>query len=141
MNSWSALGHRNSCNLQAAGVQGGTKALSVSTRLGVGRPAAEKLASPQQAPGRLHEDSWAGVLQKQGLMISQEVEIIPEGAAVVARPSCPDHSLEPPGPGRVIRNVLGWSQLEKTAGSGVWLFRGALKGKNLFLPLTQLETG
>ena len=46
----SALGHKNSCNLHSAGVPGGTKALSMSTRLGVGRPAVEKLASPQQAP-------------------------------------------------------------------------------------------
>ena len=38
----------NSCNLHAAGVQGGTKALSTSTRLGFGRPAVEKLASQQQ---------------------------------------------------------------------------------------------
>ena len=37
--------------------------------------------------------------------------------------------------------MLGWSQMEKTDKSGVWLFRGALKGKNFFLPLTQLETG
>ena len=57
VNSCGALGHRNSCNLHAAGVQGGTKALSMSTRLGVGRPAVEKLASPQQAPGRLHEET------------------------------------------------------------------------------------
>ena len=66
VNSWGALGHRNSCNLHAAGVQGGTKALSMSTRLGVGRPAVEKLASPQQAPGRLHEETWAGLLRNQG---------------------------------------------------------------------------
>ena len=46
-----AMEHRNSCNLHAAGVQGRTRALSTSTRLGVGRPAVEKLASPQQAPG------------------------------------------------------------------------------------------
>ena len=30
--SYGALGHRNSCNLHAAGVQGGTKASSMSTR-------------------------------------------------------------------------------------------------------------
>ena len=28
--------------------------------------------------------------------------------------------------------MLGWSKLEKTERSGVWLFRGALQGKNLF---------
>ena len=43
--------------------------------------------------------------------------------------------LSQPGTGRVIRNMLGWSQLEKTARSGVWLFRGARQGGNLFSSL------
>ena len=49
--------------------------------------------------------------------------------------SCPDHSPVPPGPGRIIRNMLGWSQMEKTVGSGVWLFRGPLQGESLFSSL------
>ena len=56
-------------------------------------------------------------------------------AVAVACPSCPDHSLEAPGPGRIIRNMLGWSLQEETARSGVWLFRGALQGENLFSSL------
>ena len=32
-------------------------------------------------------------------------------------------------------NMFGWSQLEKTVRSGVWLFRGALRGENLFSSL------
>ena len=64
-----------------------------------------------------------------GPRIFREVEIIPGCAVRVACPSCPDYSPEPPGPGRVIRNMLGWSQLEKTALSG------ALQGKNLFSSL------
>ena len=47
----------------------------MSTRIGVRCLAVEKLASPQQAPGSLHDEMWAGILQKQGLWISQEVEI------------------------------------------------------------------
>ena len=46
VNSCGALGHRNSCNLDAAGVRGGTNPPSISTRLGVRCPAVEKLASP-----------------------------------------------------------------------------------------------
>ena len=88
----------------------------------------------QQQSRELHEDMWARLLEKQGPLISREVDIVPGCAVVVASPSCPDHSLEPPGPGTVIRNMLGWSQMEKTAGSGVWLFRGALQGKNFFFP-------
>ena len=53
----------------------------------------------------------------------------------VTCPSCPDSSLEPPGPGRIIRNMLGWSLLEKTDRSGVWLFRGAPSGgESFFFP-------
>ena len=63
------------------------------------------------------------------------MEIVSGGAVSVARPSCPDHSSEPPGPGRTIRNMLGWSQLKKTARSEVWLFRGALQVENLFSSL------
>ena len=43
----------------------------------------------------------------------------------------------------IIRNMLGWSQSEKMLlGSGVWLFRGALRGENLFSSVSaQQETG
>ena len=54
VNSCGALGHKNSCHVHAAKVRGGTKASSMSTRLGLRCPVVEKLASPQQAPGSLH---------------------------------------------------------------------------------------
>ena len=73
-------------------------------------------------------------MRNQGLQFSQEKEIVLGCAVSVACPSCLDNSLESPGPGRVIRNMLGWTLAEKTEGSGVWLFRGALKGENIFLP-------
>ena len=113
-------------------VYGRTKSLSTCTRTGVRRPAVEKLASPQQASLKLHEETWAGLLKNQGPRIFREVEIIPGCAVRVACPSCPDYYPEPPGPGIVIRNMLGWSKLEKTERSGVWVFRGALQGENLF---------
>ena len=100
--------------------------LSTSTRTGVRCPAVEKLASPQQAPGSLHGEVWARILQKQGPKIFREVDFVPGCAVTVACPSCPDHSPEPPGPGRIIRNMLGWSLEEKNLRSGVRLFRGAL---------------
>ena len=60
---------------------------------------------------------------------------MPGCALVVACPSCPDNSPVLPVPGRVIRNMSGWSQLEKSDGSAVWFFRGALQGENLFSSL------
>ena len=119
-------GGRSSC------VSGGTKSLSTCTRTGVRRPAVEKLASPQQASSKLHVETWAGLLKNQGPKIFRDEEIIPGCAVRVACPSCPDYHPEPPGPGIVIRNMLGWSKLEKTERSGVWVFRGALQGENLF---------
>ena len=41
-----------------------------------------------------------------------------------------------PGPGRVFRNMLGWSLEEKKVGSGVWFVWGALEGENLFSSLS-----
>ena len=113
-------------------VHGETKSSSTCTRTGVRRPAVEKLASPQQASLKLHDETWAGLLKNQGPRIFRDVEIIPGCAVRVACPSCPDYYPEPPGPGIVIRNMLGWSKLEKTERSGVWVFRGALQGENLF---------
>ena len=86
--------------------------------------------------GRLQtgERYWSllsGLLRNQGPKIFREVEIVPGCAVMVACPSCPDDSPEPPGPDRATRNMLGWSQLEKTARSGVW---SALGGDNLFSP-------
>ena len=53
-------------SLHAAGVLGGTKVLSTSTRTGVRCPVVEKLASPQQAPGSPHGEVRASILQKTG---------------------------------------------------------------------------
>ena len=95
----------------------------MSTRGQVGCPAVEKLASLQQAPGRLHVRRG----QDEGCVpISQVVEIMLGCADMVTRLLPPFFSSVSPGPGREVRNGMGWSLLEKTARSGVWLFRGAL---------------
>ena len=58
-------------------------------------------AHTQQAPLKLHEETWEGVC-----------------VVKVACPFCPDYSPEPPGPDRVIGNMIGWSLQEKTEWSG-----------------------
>ena len=86
----------------------------------------------QQAPGRLHVETWAGRGVSPSLPISQVVEIMPRCADVVTRLHPPLFSSVSPGPGREVRNELGWSLMEKTARSGVWLFRGALSVSSAF---------
>ena len=115
--------------------------MSTCTRTGVRRPAVEKLASPQQASLKLHDEMWAGLPKNLGPRIFREVEIVPGCAVRVACPSCPDYYPEPPGPGIVIRNMLGWSRLEKTERSGVWVFQGALQGENIFFPCRSWRLG
>ena len=55
----SALGHKNSCNSHAVEQRRLVRVLDLV--FGVGRLAAEELASPQQIPGRLHDETWAGL--------------------------------------------------------------------------------
>ena len=90
-------------------VYGGTKLLSMSTRSGVKRSAVYESAHTQQTPLKMHVETWAGLLRNQGPKILREVEIVPGCAVEVACPSCPDDFPEPPGPGRTMRNLLGWS--------------------------------
>ena len=116
-------------------VPGRTKSLSTSARTGVRRSVVYESAHTQQTPLKLHAETWEGLLRNQCPTIFREMEIGSGCAVRVACPSCPDYSLEPPGPGRIIWNMLGWSLLEKTERSGVWVFRGALQGKNLFSSL------
>ena len=124
-------GHANSyrCTYNSCGgVWGGTKPMSMSTLCQDRCPAVEKLASLQQAPGRLHVETWAGRDGNPSLPISQVVEIMPGCSNMVTCLHPPLFSSVSPGPGREVRNGVGWSLMEKTARSGVWLFRGALRG-------------
>ena len=91
VNSLGAVGHRNSC---AAELRGETKTVSTSTRCKVGRPPGKELAALQQAPEKLHVETWAGRKRGPRLRMSQEVEILPGCAVTGAVPlgssrSCP----------------------------------------------------
>ena len=77
---------------------------------------------------RLHVETWAGRNGNPSLPISQVVEIMSGCADMVTR----FFSSVSPGPGREVRNGMGWSLLEKTARSGVWLFGRALRGSSAF---------
>ena len=102
----------------------------------------DESAHPQRTPVKLHDETWAGLLRDQGPRIFREVEIAPGCAVAVACPSCPDLSPEPPGPSKIIWNMLGWSLEEETERYGVWLFRGALhKEKIFFFPCRSWRLG
>ena len=118
--------------IHAVEIEGGTKPMSMSTRGQGWCPAVEKLASLQQAPGSLHVETWSGRGDNPSLWISQVVEIMPVCADTVVRLPSPFLSSVSPGPGREVRNGMDWSLMEKTARSGVWLFRGALSGNSAF---------
>ena len=84
---------------------------------------------------------WASLLEKQGPLIFREVEIVPGCAVRVACPSCPDHSPEPPGPGRIIRNMLVGHKWRKQFGLVYGCSVVPSKGRVFSLPLSQQETG
>ena len=140
-NSWGALGHKNSCSSHAAGVRGGTKAPSTSTRVRGRRSAVEKLASPQQTSSKLHVEVWEGLLSNQGMRFSQEEEIVPGCVASGARPSCLDDSPEPPGQAESLGTCLAGPSWRKQYGLGYGCFGVPFGERIFFLPLTQLETG
>ena len=123
LNSENSVGDTEDGELRFC-VPGETKSLSTSTWRGVRRSAVDESAHLQQTPLKFHDETWSGILRNQHPRFFREVEIVPGCAVAVACPSCPDHSPEPPEPRRIIRNMLGWSQMEKTVRSGVWLFRG-----------------
>ena len=110
-------------------VRGETKPSSTGSLCKVRLSVGKKRSFPQQQARKVHGEMWAGLLKKQGPRISQEVEIIPGCAAMVACPSCHDNYLEPTGPGRWVGH--NW---RKPFGP-VWLFRGALQGESLFSSL------
>ena len=116
-------------------VLGETKSVSPSTRSGVRRSTVYESAHTQQTPLELHSETWAGLLRNQGRRFSVRWK----SARGVLLQWLVLHVLiillSHLGQGSIIRNMLGWSQLGKTAWSGVWLFRSAFQGENLFSSL------
>ena len=115
-------------------VPAGTKASSTNTLSQVGCP-----ASLQQASGKVRGETWAGRNE------SLSLEIFPGSGNRTwgVRLLCPRPFFAPvlPGPGREVRSVLVWTSVQTTERSGVWWFRGAFKGQNVFLPFLQRENG
>ena len=89
----------------------------------------------QQASESLHEEAWVGRVDSSNLKISQEVEIDKECVVTVSHLPTPDFTTSAPGCGGIVRSWLGWTLMGKTDRSWLWLFRGALRGGDVFSSL------
>ena len=116
-------------------VLGGTKSLSTSTRTGVRRSAVFGSAHTQQTPLKLHVEKWEGLVRNRARRFSGKWKSYRGVLSVWLVLHVLIILLSHLGQAEKIRNMLGWSLLEKTERSGVWVFRGALQGKNLFSSL------
>ena len=88
-------------------VRGGTKRATTGSLRQVRLSVWKKRSFSQQKSRKVQKEMWTSLLEKQGPLISREVEIVPVCAVMVANPTCPDYSPEPLGPGGIIRNMLG----------------------------------
>ena len=114
-------------------LQGGTKCTSTGSRDQVWLSDESKEYFSHQESESLHVEAWADAKCPQK---GSQVQEYGARCASVFFPSCfSDLTSVLPGPGSEIRRQLGWTQLEKTGGSGVWFFRGAYQGEDLFSPL------
>ena len=115
-------------------LRGGTKCTSSGSRDQVWLSDESKEYFSHQEPESLHVEAWADAqnLPQKGF----QVQGVMARCASVSFPSCySDLTSVLPGPGSEIRRQFGWTQLEKTGRSGVWFFRGAFQGEDLFSSL------
>ena len=147
-NSRGASAHGNSRLERGCEVSGETKTLSTSTLSRVWRLAVGENLPLQQASESLHEEAWVGRVNSSNLRISQEVEIKKGCVVTVSHLPTPDFTTSAPGCGRkvrswlgwtlmgktdsVVRSWLGWTSMGKTGRCELWLFRGVLRGGDVF---------
>ena len=126
---------QNSRRVRGHCLRGGTKCSSTGSGAQVWLSDGIKVSLSHQKSGSLHVETWAGA---QG-SLPQRVSQVQEYGARYALVSSPSFysDLTPvlPGPGSEVGRKLEWTQMEKTDRSGVWFFRGALQGEDLFSSL------
>ena len=126
---------QNSRQVRGHCLRGGTKCTSMGSGAKVWLSDEIRGSLSHQKPESLHVETWAGAqecLPQEGFQVRE----LPAGCASVSFPACcSDLTSLLPGPGSEIRKQLGWIQLEKTDRSGVWFFRGAFQGEDLFSSL------
>ena len=126
---------QNSRRVRGHCLRGGTKCSSTGSGAKVWLSDGIKGSLSHQKPESLHVETWAGAqgsLPQKGFQVR---ELEARYASVSFPSCCSDLTSVLPGPGSEIRRQLGWTQMEKTGRSGVWFFRGALQGEDLFSSL------
>ena len=131
-NPLGAIAHGNSRVERGREVSGETKTLSTSTLSRVWRPVVGENLPLQQASESLHEEAWVGRVNSSNLRISQHVEIKKGCVATVSHLPTPDFTTSAPGCGGIVRSWLGWTLMAKTDRCGLWLFRCASRGGDVF---------
>ena len=116
-------------------LRGGTKCSSTGSGAKVWLSGGIKGFLSHQKPESLHVETWAGA-QRSFPQKGFQVRELGARCASVSFPSCySDLTSVLPGPGSEIRKQLGWTQLEKTGRSGVWVFPGCpSRGGSFFFP-------
>ena len=118
-------------------LRGGTKCTSTGTGAQVWLSDEIGSISSHQRSESLHVEAWAGA---QGCPPQEGFQGQGFSAGCASDPffAC-SSDLDPvlPGPGIEIRSKLGWSRRENSGRSGVWLFRGAFQGDDLFSSLAE----
>ena len=127
--------HWNSRVERGREVSGETKTLSTSILSRVWRPAVGENLPLQQASESLHEEALVGRVNSSNLRISQEMEIKKGCVVTVSHLPTPAFTSSAPCCGSTVRSWLGWTLMGKTDRSGFWLFRGALRGGDVFSSL------
>ena len=126
---------QNSRQVRGHCLRGGTKCSSMGSGAKVWLSDEIRGSLSHQKPESLHVETWSGS-QECPLQEGFQVREFSAGCASVSSPfCCSDLTSVLPGPGSEIRKQLGWMQMEKTDRSGVWFFRGAFQGKDLFSSL------
>ena len=117
---------------------GETKTPSMSTRDQVRRPIVDNSSSAAKlesylrwAPPEVQVETWECRVVTSRLAVSETV-VLAGGCEVMVHKPSPERFPEPPGPGENFRRALRWTPLPRTQNSGVWVFRGALRGGAAF---------
>ena len=115
--------------------RGGTKCTSTGSGTKVWLSDEIRSSLSHQKSESLHVETWAGSHESPLQEGFQVRDFLARCASVSVPLCCSDLTSVLPGPGSEIRKQLGWMQLEETGRSGVWFFRGALSGEDLFSSL------